>query len=101
MDALINEGQGDTFDFVYIDAYKPEYKDYVERAHVLLKQGGFVVLDNMLQAGQIVKTDENLSEYYKENVFALDALNRALGRDDRFDVVLLGIDDGVTVLYKL
>ena len=101
MDALIKEGHSGTFDFVYIDAHKPEYKDYVERAHVLLKQGGFAVLDNMLQCGSVIDPNEKLTEYYKENAYALDTLNRALGRDERFDAVLLGFDDGVTVLYKL
>lgn len=101
LDTLIKEGQTGTFDFVYVDANKPEYKDYVERSHVLLKQGGFIVLDNMLQAGQVVEMNENIQERYKVNARIIDELNRALGRDERFDVVLLGIDDGVTILYKL
>lgn len=101
LDSLIKEGQTGTFDFVYIDAHKPEYKDYVERSHVLLKQGGIIVLDNMLQAGQVIEPHENLQERYKDNARVIDELNRALGRDERFDIVLLGIDDGVTILYKL
>jgi len=99
MDTLKKDHTG-TFDFVYIDAHKPEYKDYVERAHALLQQGGIIVLDNMLHCGQVAELDK-LPESRKESPKALDKLNRQLRDDQRFDSVLLNMADGITILRKL
>eukprot|EP00111_Clytia_hemisphaerica_P023059 TCONS_00067839-protein len=101
MDQLIKDDQSGTFDFVYIDAHKPEYSDYVDRSHVLLRQGGIIVIDNVLQRGSVLDPHGDWTPRYKESAICLDALNRKLGKDERFDLAMLSVDDGVTLLYKL
>ena len=43
-----------TFDFAFIDADKPGYPAYYELVLARMRQGGLVLLDNMLQGGRIV-----------------------------------------------
>ena len=46
LDALIANGQSESFDFAYIDADKSGYRDYVERCLTLVRAGGLITLDN-------------------------------------------------------
>jgi caffeoyl-CoA O-methyltransferase len=60
LDTLIAEGQGGSFDLAFIDADKLNYTDYYERALVLLRPGGLIVIDNVLWHGDVIdasKTD--------------------------------------------
>merc|ERR1712241_261593 len=56
---LVAEGQGNTFDFAFIDADKEGYDDYYEKCLVLLRKGGVMALDNTLSRGRVINPDEN------------------------------------------
>lgn len=88
---------GDTgWDLVFIDADKTGYAGYVEQCHGLLRPGGVIMLDNTLWSGRVAgKADENDAD-----TRALQALNRALAADTRFDITLTPIGDGLTLLYR-
>ena len=43
----------ETFDLVFIDAQKEEYIDYLELALPRLREGGVVIVDNLLWGGQV------------------------------------------------
>jgi predicted O-methyltransferase YrrM len=43
----------DSFDLIYLDAMKAEYKDYLELSLPLLRTGGVVIADNLLWGGQV------------------------------------------------
>ena len=94
--ALLEDGQGDSFDFAFIDADKPEYDGYYEACLRLVRVGGLIVFDNMLQAGHIV--DPSWSE---PGVESIRALNAKLVVDDRIDAVLLPVGDGMTLARRL
>ena len=53
LDKLIAGGEAGTFDFAFIDADKSNYANYYERALVLVRQGGLIVIDNVLWHGQV------------------------------------------------
>ena len=94
MDDMIAAGEG-PFDFAFIDADKPGYDDYYERALKLVKTGGLIVLDNMLLSGKVADPgDQNVS------AAALRALNDKIYQDDRVDVALTTIGDGMTLCIK-
>ncbi len=94
--ALLDDGQAGTFDIAFIDADKPEYDDYYEACLRLVRVGGLIVFDNMLQGGNII--DPSRSE---PGVEAIRALNAKLAVDDRIDVVLLPVGDGMTLARRL
>lgn len=95
LDRLIAEGQAGTFDFAFIDADKGNYANYYDRALTLLRSGGLIALDNMLQDGRVADPAAQGG-----NVTAVRALNAHLHTDERVDLSLLPIGDGLTLARK-
>lgn len=95
LQAMIDEGQSGTFDFCYIDADKEGYDIYYELVLPLLREGGVIAFDNMLQAGRV--TDETNTS---PNVVAIRALNRKLQSDDRVDTAFAPMFDGLHLARK-
>jgi caffeoyl-CoA O-methyltransferase len=77
------------FDFAFIDADKRGYPDYYELVLERMRRGGLVLLDNMLQGGQVVAPDT-------ENARVIDSLNRRIHGDDRVDMAMTIAADGLT-----
>jgi len=96
LDALIAGGQAGSFDFAFIDADKSNYANYYERALVLLRTGGLVVIDNVLWRGAVLdsgKTDADTE--------AIRAFNLKLHADKRVSLSLIPLGDGLTLACKL
>lgn len=53
LDALIESGEGERFDFAFIDADKAGYLNYYERCLQLIRPGGLIAVDNTLWHGKI------------------------------------------------
>jgi len=82
-----------SLDFAFIDADKTGYPAYVEEILPRLRPGGLMVLDNMLRDGRVLAPENDDDR-------AIHELNRALVGDDRIDVVLLPVRDGVSLARK-
>jgi caffeoyl-CoA O-methyltransferase len=82
------------FDFAFIDADKTEYIDYFEETLPRMRPGGLIMLDNTLRGGTVL--DPGDSEAAKVTA----ELNDRLARDERVDVALLGVADGITLARK-
>ena len=95
LDALLAGGQGETFDFAFIDADKSNYPQYYERSLQLIRPGGLIALDNVLWSGRVA--DPNETQTRTERI---RALNQALHTDDRIELSLLPIADGLTLALK-
>lgn len=93
---LERQGQGATFDLLFIDADKANYPVYLEFSLRLLRQGGLVMFDNTLWSGQVLQAQPQ-----SEDTRAIQALNRALKDDPRVDLSLLPLGDGLTLCRKL
>jgi caffeoyl-CoA O-methyltransferase len=92
LDQLLTEGQEGSFDFAFIDADKTGYDAYYERALRLVRGGGLIAIDNTLQHGRVVDADSD-----SDNVRAVRALNQKIRDDDRVEMVLLPLADGLTL----
>lgn len=92
---LVEEGQEGTFDFAFIDADKPSYEHYYEFCLRLLRPGGLIVIDNVLQAGKVIDADNQ-----EEGVAAMRAFNQRLHRDRRIRLSMLPVADGLTLAMK-
>jgi len=84
------------FDFVFIDADKPGYRDYYETILPMVVPGGLICVDNVLWSGRVV--DENDGD---ANTVALRAFNEHVAADRRVECVIVPIRDGVTLIRKL
>lgn len=90
-----DEANHGTFDFAFIDADKRNYGIYYEETLKLLRRGGLIAIDNVLWGGEIINTDRQDAD-----TKALRELNRALHKDDRIDVSMVAIGDGLTLARK-
>ena len=83
----------DAFDLAFIDADKTGYDAYYEGCLRVVRPGGLILIDNVLQGGRV--TDASVAD---ENVTAIRALNEKIAADDRVDHVLLPLADGLTMV---
>lgn len=95
LDRLIADGRAGAFDFAFIDADKANYQNYFERALMLLRAGGLIVVDNVLWHGRVIEPDANDAD-----TLAIRQFNENLRVDDRVDVSMLPIGDGLTLARK-
>ncbi|MBU6477910.1 MAG: class I SAM-dependent methyltransferase [Xanthomonadaceae bacterium] len=94
LDARIAKGETDLYDFAFIDADKAGYDAYYERCLRLVRQGGLVAFDNTLWSGDVARPAED------DDTRALQALNDKLHGDERIDMAMLPIGDGLTLARK-
>lgn len=95
LDHLLATEQAATFDFAFIDADKTSYDGYYERSLQLLRPGGLIAIDNVLWGGKVA--DPQAQE---ESTAALRALSQKLHGDQRIDLSLVPIADGLTLARK-
>jgi len=95
MDALIERGEAGTFDIAFLDADKANYDAYYERALVLLRVGGLVMVDNVLWSGRVI--DPGATD---ADTQAIRVLNGKIQKDPRVTQAMLPIGDGLTLARK-
>jgi predicted O-methyltransferase YrrM len=95
LEDLLAAGETGRYDFAFVDADKPAYDTYYELLLKLLRPGGLMALDNTLWSGAVADPDER-----EPNTVALRALNEKLHRDERIDLSLLPVGDGLTLARK-
>ena len=95
LQALLDNGEGGTFDLVFIDADKQNYLTYYELGLELLRQGGLVVVDNALWGGKVA--DANVRDEYTQSI---REVNTRMKSDPRVDYVLLAVSDGIGIACK-
>lgn len=95
LDKLIAEGQAGTFDFAFIDADKENYEAYFERSLQLVRNGGLIVIDNVLWSGRVA--DPQVQD---KSTTALRSFNDKLRKDPRVTLSVVPIGDGLTLALK-
>jgi caffeoyl-CoA O-methyltransferase len=83
-----------SFDFAFIDADKPGYDAYYERALRLVRPGGLIAIDNVLWSGRVADDADQ-----DERTVAIRALNAKIATDKRVDVAMVPIGDGMTLAF--
>ena len=96
LEELLNAGEGESFDFAFIDADKRNYGKYYESCLQLVRTGGLIAIDNVLWSGRVA--DATVSDKRTE---AIRAFNHQLHEDDRISLSLIPLADGLTLALKL
>jgi caffeoyl-CoA O-methyltransferase len=88
----IDRLEGD-FDFVFIDADKPNYVNYYEAVFPRLSERGLIVADNTLWSGRVLDDSDD-----DEGTRAIKAFDEHVKSDPRVTSVMLTVRDGVTLI---
>lgn len=92
---LIAAGESGRYDFAFIDADKGGYAEYYERLLALLRPGGLIAVDNTLWGGSVADAADQ-----DPDTRAIRAFNEKLHADERVDLSLVPIGDGLTLARK-
>jgi predicted O-methyltransferase YrrM len=95
LDELVEQGQSGSFDMAFIDADKTHYHDYYERCLQLVRQGGVIMIDNVLWSGQVADL-----QVKDEDTESIRQLNAHIAKDPRVDLSMVPIGDGLTLARK-
>jgi len=121
------EGEGGGFDLVFVDADKGRLLEYVDvcvRNENILAEGGVILVDNVLWKGAVVEGGtggegvedlamEAQEEHEREQkrlvklnrrrrklARIMHEFNQAVCKDDRLDVTMLPLRDGLTIIRR-
>jgi caffeoyl-CoA O-methyltransferase len=92
LDRMVEEGLEGRFDFAFIDADKAGYVEYWERCLRLVRRGGLIAVDNVLWDGRVADPANE-----EESTQAIRAFNARVRDDDRVDLSLVPVGDGLTL----
>ena len=89
------------YDLIFMDAAKGQYLNFFDNVMRLLRKGGILVSDNVLQDGDIIQSrfavrrrDRTIHSRMRDYLYALT-------HDDRLSTVILPMGDGVTVSVRI
>lgn len=92
---FLSDDTKSSFDFAFIDADKTGYDTYYELCLQLMRPGGLMLFDNVLRHGRVIQDDVN-----DEDTIAIRTLNKKLHKDERVDISMVPIADGLTLARK-
>ncbi len=91
----------DSYDFIFMDAAKGQYLTFLPDCKRLLKKGGLLVSDNVLQDGDVMESrfavtrrNRTIHERMRDYLYAIK-------HDPELESVILNIGDGMALSYKL
>ena len=85
----------ETFDLVFIDADKQNYRKYYELVFDKVRPGGYIVADNVLWSGKVIE------ELKDKDTTAIHQYNVMLNEDSRVRNFILPLRDGLNIAQKL
>ena len=87
---------GITFDMIFLDGEKREYPDYYTVLLDWLRPGGYMIADNTLWDGHVID-DSYISD---PQTIAVKKFNDMVHADERVEVAMIPIRDGLTIIRK-
>lgn len=95
---LVKEKQ--TFDFIFMDAAKGQYINFLSDIDLLLENGGVLVSDNVLQDGDVVESRFGVTRRKRTIHNRMREYLFTLTHHETYDTIVLPIGDGVTLSTK-
>ena len=100
-DELVPElARDNKYDFVFIDAAKSRYSDYLDAVYPSLEKGGIVFADNVYYLG-LVKGDAYPPHKHRTIVNNMRAFLKKINDKEKFDTTVYDTEDGTAVCVKL
>ena len=92
---LFEVGWKESIDLAFIDTGEISYTEYYEYCLQLIRPGGLILLDNALRGGQVAEVSNQ-----DKDTEALRVFNLRLSDDQRVDLCMVPIGDGLTIARK-
>lgn len=86
---------GQQYDLIFLDANKEHYQKYLDLVYPLLNKGGYLLADNVLWHGRVLK------DKMAKDAVKIDHFNKAVFDHPGLDTILLPLRDGMTLARKL
>lgn len=100
-DGLVPKLAGEnTYDFVFIDAAKSRYSDYLDAVYPSMSKGGVVFADNVYYLG-LVKGDAYPPHKHRTIVTNMRAFLKKISDKEKFDTTIYDTEDGTAVCVKM
>jgi len=93
--------EGNTFDFIFLDAAKAQYPSYLPMLRGMLPPDGLLVTDNILQEGSLAESKFTVTRRDRTIHMRLREYVEALFHDAAFSSILLPVGDGMTVSRRV
>ncbi|KAJ6801103.1 uncharacterized protein M6B38_199730 [Iris pallida] len=94
--SLIQDGEGCSYDFAFVDADKRMYEEYFELLLQLMRPGGLIVIDNVLWHGRVA--DPQVKD---PKTISIRNFNWKILEDKRVSISMVPIGDGMTICRKI
>ena len=86
----------ETYDLIFIDADKREYKTYYEKLIDRLNPNGYMIADNTLWDGKVLTTPQANDL----QTIGIKDFNDCVAQDNRIEKIILPLRDGMTIIRK-
>lgn len=86
----------ESYDLVFIDANKRQYRAYYEAVLPLVRKGGAIIADNTLWDGKVVEE----TPHRDAQTLEILRFNDLVASDSRVKSVIIPLRDGLTLIYK-
>lgn len=99
--AEVLEGlENDMYDMVFVDAAKGQYINYYENVLRVLKKGGLMISDNVLQDGEIMESHFAVEKRNRTIHDRMREYLQVITNDNRLETAILSVGDGVAISVK-
>lgn len=85
-------------DFIFVDADKKNYKNYLDLCLSIMPKGGVILFDNTLWSGKVIDEIQQKNDADTKN---MHEFNEYLASKNNISTVLLPLRDGLTMSIKL
>lgn len=94
---VMNQLDLSEFDLFFIDADKSNYINYYEKIVNAAKPGAVILADNVLWYGKVLEE----TRANDKDTAILKEFNETVSKDDRVEMLILPIRDGISLIRKL
>ncbi|MBQ8547536.1 MAG: O-methyltransferase [Lachnospiraceae bacterium] len=92
--------KGESYPFIFMDAAKGQYMNFLPHLMRLLPEGGILITDNVLQEGTIVESKYTIPRRERTIHMRMREYVYTLKHMDELETVVLPVGDGVTLSVK-
>lgn len=95
---LVTENR--SYDFIFLDAAKAQYMNFLPKLMRLLEAGGILITDNVLQDGTVINSrysitrrDRTIHTRMREYLYTITHM-------EELETIILPVGDGIAISYK-